>query len=406
VHLNIWEAVYFAHEPTTLMRMADAAAQLGVERFVVDDGWFGGRRSDAAGLGDWVVAREVYPEGLRPFADHVHSLGMEFGLWFEPESVNPDSDLFRTHPEWVLRAGERNQSEWRAQYNLDLGRPEVRDHLFRQISIVIDDATVDYVKWDHNRPVDHAGTGLRGGAPAVHEQTLGFYALVDRLRAAHPRVEWESCAGGGARTDLEVMQRFQRVWASDMTDAVARLSIQRWTAQLIPLEAIGAHVCGPQSKQTGRTIPLDFRAAVALFGHFGIEWNILEASPSERARLQQWVAAYQTHRGLLHSGRYLRIDDPDLNVFSHAVVAHDGSAFIAQSARVDESLLLGGNLVIPGLQPEARYAVSVLLPGDDDLIASVIERRSWSGDVLATMGVPTGLRHPYEALTVVGTRST
>lgn len=404
VHLNIWEAVYFDHDPAALMNLADVAAQVGVERFVVDDGWFGARRTDKAGLGDWIVARDVYPDGLRPLADHVHGLGMEFGLWFEPESVNPDSDLFRTHPDWVLSAGGRHQSEWRHQYNLDLGRAEVRDRLFEQIDAVLSDAGVDYVKWDHNRPLDHAGTGVRGGAPGVHEQTRGFYALVDRLRVAHPRIEWESCAGGGARTDLEVMQRFSRIWASDMTDAVARLSIQRGTAQLVPLEYIGSHVCRPKNQQTGRIIPLDFRAAVALFGHFGIEWNLLEASPLERARLREWILAYRTHRDLLHSGRYHRVDEPDPNLFSQAVVASGQESFIAQSARVEESLYLGGNLRVPGLAPEGLYDVYALLPDADDPTATTISARPWRGDTLAHVGLPTGLRHPYEAITVVGNR--
>lgn len=406
VHLNIWEAVYFDHDPAALMNLADVAAQAGVERFIVDDGWFGARRNDLAGLGDWLVAPEVYPDGLRPLADHVHALGMEFGLWFEPESVNPDSDLFRAHPDWVLSAGGRHQSEWRHQYNLDLGRPEVRDRLFGQISSVLTEVGVDYVKWDHNRPLDHAGTGLRGGAPGVHEQTEGFYELVDRLRAAHPGIEWESCAGGGARTDLEVMQRFQRIWASDMTDAVARLSIQRGTAQLVPLEYIGSHVCRPKNEQTGRFIPLDFRAAVALFGHFGIEWNLLDADQSDLARLREWILAYQANRELLHSGRLHRIDEPDPNVFSQAVVAANQESFIAQSARVEESLYLGGNLRVPGLAPEGMYQVAALLAAADDPIATTIGSRPWRGDTLANVGLPTGLSHPYEAITVVGTRIT
>ncbi len=247
VVLNCWEAVYFDHDPAHLRTIADRAARVGVERFVLDDGWFLGRRDDTAGLGDWEVDQTVWPRGLEELADHVRSLGMEFGLWFEPEMVNPRSRLFEQHPDWVLATGGRLPLESRHQQVLDLSRAEVRDHLFEQVSAVVGRLEVDYVKWDHNRELLDAGTGTRGGAPALRAQTLGYYDLLDRLAAAHPRVAWESCASGGGRIDLGVAERVQRFWTSDMTDALARQQIQRWTVQLVAPELIGAHVSAPVS---------------------------------------------------------------------------------------------------------------------------------------------------------------
>ncbi len=186
VVLNVWEAVYFDHDLDRLKEIAERAARVGVERFVLDDGWFHDRRDDTAGLGDWVVDPAVWPDGLDPLIEHVTGLGMEFGLWFEPEMVNPDSDLFREHPDWILSAGGRVPLEHRNQQVLDLTRPEVLDHLFERVDAVLSAHDIRYVKWDHNRDLLEAGSGARGGAPAVHEQTLAFYALLDRLRAAHP----------------------------------------------------------------------------------------------------------------------------------------------------------------------------------------------------------------------------
>lgn len=410
VNLNVWEAVYFDQSIERLTDLADSAARIGVERFVLDDGWFSTRRDDRSGLGDWWVSPEIFPEGLRPLANHVHSLGMQFGLWFEPESVNHDSQLYRDHPDWVLSTQGRDQAPWRWQLNLDLGRDEVVDHLFDQISTVLSENAVDYVKWDHNRFLDNAGTGRRGGAPGVHDQTIGFYSLIDRLRAAHPGIEWESCAGGGARTDLEVASRFERIWASDMTDAQARLEIQRWTAQLMPPETIGSHVSANRNHQTGRQIPLDFRCAVAFFGHFGIEWDITQCTNDESAELSRWIALYKSHRALLHSGRMVRVDTGSPELHLHGVVSADGREFIMQYARTDESLLPGPNLRVPRLPPEMSYDVRVIGGDIDpnrgrpwDTPRSRKDEYLISGSALAMVGLPTSISHPYEHFLVHGT---
>jgi alpha-galactosidase len=358
VILNVWEAVYFDHDLDTLRGIAVRAARVGVERFVLDDGWFGGRRHDRAGLGDWEVSPDVWPDSLTPLVDRVHELGMEFGLWFEPEMVNPDSDVYRAHPDWILQAGGRVPILQRNQLVLDLSRDEVREYLRDRIDKVLSDHAIDYVKWDHNRDLLEAGGNARDGAPAVHDQTLGYYRLLDELRELHPNVAWESCASGGGRIDLGVIEHVQRVWTSDMTDAVARQHIQRWTAQLIAPEYLGAHVSAPTSHQSGRTFTLDFRAATALFGSFGIEWNLGDAGDDDLDRLAEWVTRYKTYRPLLHSGRTVRLDVVDDTALAHGVIAADRRSALLAYVQLEESdSVRGVELRIPGLVPEQRYQV-------------------------------------------------
>ena len=401
---NVWEAVYFDHDLDRLRRLADQSAAIGVERFVLDDGWFGARRGDDAGLGDWVVSADVWPAGLTPLVEHVTGLGMQFGLWFEPEMVNPDSDLYRAHPDWVLNTPEHEPVLARNQLVLDLGRPEVRNHLFDQMSAVLGAHRISFVKWDHNRLLTDAGSGTRAGGAGVHNQTLGFYELLDRLRAAHPDVEWESCASGGGRIDLEVLARTQRAWTSDMTDALARQMIQRWTGQLAPPEYLGAHVSAPTNHQTGRHFSLDFRAATAFFGSFGVEWDINGASDAERARLGEWITAYKRHRHLLHSGRVVRVDSGADDIWIHGVVADDRSEGLFAYVQLDEVVRDPAPLRCSGLSPEGRYtARQVATPrseGDTEAPRWRGEGMSLSGAVLAELGLPAPSRRPLSSMLV------
>jgi alpha-galactosidase len=370
VNLNVWEAVYFDHDLDRLTALADLAAEAGVERYVLDDGWFAGRRDDHAGLGDWRVDEEVWPGGLHRLVDHVRARGMEFGLWFEPEMVNPDSELYRAHPDWILSAGDRIPPLARNQLVLDLTRPEAYAHVLEQISAVLSEYDISYVKWDCNRDITDAGSGRRAGAPAAHAQAQAVYDLLDALRARHPGVEWESCAGGGGRVDLGILERVQRIWTSDMTDALARQVIQRWTGQLVPPEYLGAHVAAPFSHQTGRFMPLSLRCATALFGHFGVEWDITKASAGELAELTTWIALYKQYRGLIHSGLVRRIDTPDDTAWLHGVVAADGSAALMCYVQLEPpsydrpvGLRLPG-LGLPGLDPGRGYRVTDVTPGE------------------------------------------
>jgi alpha-galactosidase len=358
VLLNVWEAVYFDHDLPRLRQIADRAARVGVELFVLDDGWFHARRDDTAGLGDWWVDPTVWPDGLDPLIDHVRGLGMKFGLWFEPEMVNPDSDLYRAHPDWVLSSGDRVPLLHRQQLVLDLTRPEVWQHVFDHVSAVLTAHPVDFVKWDHNRDLLEAGSAALLGAPAVRAQTEAFYALLDALRTAHPGTTWESCASGGGRVDLEVLQRVQRVWTSDMTDALARQQIQRWSTQLLAPEYVGAHVSSPASHTTGRTLSLDFRAATALFGSFGIEWDLSGATEEELEQLAGWVARYKRFRGLLHHGRVVRPPSADPSVLLHGVVAAGADEALVAHVQLDEAASNRGVWVrVPGLEPGGLYTL-------------------------------------------------
>jgi alpha-galactosidase len=344
VVLNTWEAVYFDHRLDRLKGLADTAADLGVERFVLDDGWFRGRRDDTAGLGDWYVDEDVWPDGLHPLIEHVRSLGMEFGLWVEPEMVNPDSDLARAHPDWVLPG-----PPWRHQQGLDV--TQAYDYLLERLDALLTEYDIDYLKWDHNRDL----------VTPSHEQTLTTYRLLDELRARHPEVEIESCSSGGARVDLGILERTDRVWASDTNDALERQNIQRWTQLLLPPELVGSHVGPPTAHTTGRTHDLSFRAATALFGHFGIEWDISAASDEERAELREWIARYKRWRALLHSGEVVRIDLPDPAFALHGVVAADRSealfCFVALATSASER---PGAVRLAGLDPDRRYRVNDL----------------------------------------------
>ena len=325
VTLNTWEAVYFDHNFETLTKLADAAADVGVERFVLDDGWFSGRRNDTAGLGDWTVDSSVWPNGLTPLISHVKSLGMEFGIWCEPEMVNPDSDLYRQHPDWVLHNGSSFPITGRNQLVLDLSRPEVREYLFECISQLLDAHDISYVKWDHNRDLV---------ASHAHQQTLGTYELLGRLKQTHPQVQFESCASGGGRVDFGILPFVDRFWTSDSIDPLDRILIQRGAQRLMPPEVLGTHIGSPISHITRRSHSLAFRASTALFGWLGIEWNLLDASPHERDRLAFVVAQYKELRTLLHTGAAFRADHPDTNIMMHGVSAHDQSQSLVSVTRL------------------------------------------------------------------------
>ncbi|MEQ1639713.1 MAG: alpha-galactosidase [Novosphingobium sp.] len=291
VHLNSWEACYFDHDAKRILGLAQAAADLGVERFVLDDGWFKGRSDDRAGLGDWIADPVKYPQGLKPLADAVTSMGLEFGLWVEPEMVNPDSDLYRAHPDWALHLPGRPQPTARNQLVLNLALPKVRDYLFGALDALLSELPIAYLKWDHNRDLAPAG----GRA-----QVLGIYDLLARLRAAHPMVEIESCAGGGGRSDAGIAAHAHRFWTSDNIDAVSRVSIQRGFLAFFPPEVMGAHVGASPAHATGRSQSLAFRAAVAMPGHFGVELDPRKLNDTERAELADWIAFHKQWRHLLH----------------------------------------------------------------------------------------------------------
>ena len=396
VTLNNWEATYFDHGLDRLLELAERAAAAGIERFVLDDGWFRHRRHDRAGLGDWYVDEGVWPDGLHPLADRVRELGMQFGLWFEPEMVNPDSDLAREHPDWILARPERMPPPQRHQQVLDLARPEAYAYLLERIDALVREYKLDYIKWDHNRDIAEP---VHDGAPGVHAQTLATYRLLDELRERHPGLEIESCSSGGARIDYGILARTDRVWTSDCNDALDRQSIQRWTGLLVPPERMGAHVGANRDHSTGRMLPLAFRAATALFGHMGVEWDITSATAGELEELATWIALHKRLRPVLHSGRVVRADHPDPTAFLHGVVLPERGvfAYVQLTSRVDAG---PAPLRLPGLDPEATYEVRLAGPVPERAVlpewaAGPVRLR---GSVLGELGLPAPAMRPASAL--------
>lgn len=391
--LNVWEAVWFDHDLERLTSLMDVAEEIGVERFVLDDGWFHLRRDDWAGLGDWWVDPEVWPEGLGELIRRVKARGMEFGLWFEPEMVNADSDLYRTHPDWILQVDGRTPPEQRHQQVLNLANPDAWQYLFDRMHALLDEYDIAYIKWDHNRVLIEPGWN---GRPAVREQTLAFYRLVDALKQAHPGLEIESCASGGGRIDLGVAQHCDRFWTSDCNEALERQHIQRWTGLAIPPELLGTHIGPPHAHSTGRTHELSFRAVTALFGHAGIEWDITTASAQERAHLRMWADYYKANRELLHSGRVVRVDDVDAAAYVHGVVSPDRSRAIYAYAQLEVARASKpSDFILPGLDPDAVYRIRMVEPaGDSKTLQS--KRPAWADgiEIPGRLLVSGGLRPP------------
>ncbi|MEL6877928.1 MAG: alpha-galactosidase [Pseudomonadota bacterium] len=333
VHFNTWEAVYFDHSQEKLMSLAEQAAEVGAERFVLDDGWFGARRNDRAGLGDWYVSEDVYPNGLKPLADHVRSLGMEFGLWFEPEMVNPDSDLYRAHPDWVLSAPGVDPIPSRHQLPLDLTRSEVCDYLFERITSLVDELGIAYVKWDMNRDIQHPGGS--DGRANMHDQTVAVHTLIDRIKNAHPDVVIESCSSGGARADYAMLERTGRIWTSDNNDARARYAIMRGAAHFHPLGVLGNHVGPARCHITGRRFDMHFRAGTAIFGHMGMELDLAQEGEADRAILKAGITLHKRHRSLIHTGEYYRLETPN-HIAGIGVVAEGQDEALFQIAVLDQ----------------------------------------------------------------------
>ena len=407
--LNTWEAVYFDHDPAALERLARLAHRVGVERFVLDDGWFAGRPNDRSGLGDWTVDTQKWPRGVQQLSDLVHELGMEFGIWFEPEMVNRDSDLARSHPDWILGVRE-DPAEWRHQLVLDLTRAEVREHLLERIDAAVTELGVDFIKWDHNREL-HGAVSRASGRAAVHAQTLATYALMDELRRRHLRLEIESCASGGARIDLGILSRSERVWASDTNDPIERQAIQRWTGVLLPPEMVGSHVGPETAHTTHRSSTLSLRLLTALFMHAGIEWDLTTCSEDELAALTAWTALYRELRPLLHAGTTVRADLADQANLLHGIIAQDASRAIFAWVRVATSSSASTPRVpLPGLDPDARYQVTVR----EDLGKASrheVADPAWmagspvlSGRALAVAGLPLPLLDPGHGLLLEVTR--
>ncbi len=398
VHYNSWEAVYFDHDPVVLAELATRAAAVGVERFVLDDGWFRGRRSDRAGLGDWTVDAGVYPAGLGPLIAQVESLGMEFGLWVEPEMVNPDSDLYRAHPEWAMATPPAPEIGFRHQLVLDFGRAEVRDHLHAQIDALLREHPIRYLKWDMNRDLSQPG-GADGRA-AAHAHVLGLYEVLDRLRGDHPDVEIESCASGGGRADFGVLARTDRIWTSDSNDALDRLAIQRGFARFFPAELMGSHVGPATCHITGRRLPMRLRVATALFGHMGMELDLRTLEVAETAELAAGVALHKAHRALIQGGDRVQLDTAE-GVEGFLIMSADRREALLSYTMVSEQRgYFPETLRLAGLDPARLYGLELVWPVPSPVRWPLLEGAAVSGDALMQAGFQPPRSQPGTALIV------
>lgn len=356
--LNMWEAVYFDHNEDAIKAIVDKAAEIGVERVVLDDGWFGARRNDKAGLGDWVVSPAAWPNGLDGIIKYINDKGLEFGLWFEGEMVNRDSDIYRAHPEWILQESGRIPIEGRWQQVLDLTKEGAYNHVLEQVDAVLTAHNIAYIKWDHNR---HLTDPVSDGRPVVKRQTEAIYRLFDELKRRHPGLEIESCASGGGRIDLGMIEHADRFWTSDQNDPLERQQIQRWSAMAIPPEMLGTHVGPTVGHQMHRTHSISFRVLNALFGHAGIEWDITEATPEEIKVLKAFVAFYKKHRSLLHSGTLVRSDEITGNAFLYGTVSQDKREALFTYMQLTSLDDFGPKqTTFAGLNPHQRYRISVI----------------------------------------------
>lgn len=313
VLINNWEATYFDFDEEKIFNIAKQASELGVDMMVLDDGWFGKRDSDSTGLGDWFVNEDKIKGGLEKLVKRINGLGMKFGIWFEPEMISEESNLYKEHPDWAIQIPGRKPMRGRYQLVLDMTRQDVRDYLYRQISNVLDCANVEYIKWDMNRSIsDWYSPGLSSGRQSEmpHRYVLGLYELLERLTTDYPDVLFEGCSGGGGRFDAGMLYYCPQIWCSDDTDAYERTKIQYGTSFFYPISTVGSHVSAVPNHQTGRLTPLETRAVTAMAGSFGYELDLNTLSEEEKAEVAEQIVRFKKYGLLIHNGSYHRLSNP------------------------------------------------------------------------------------------------
>ena len=357
--INNWEGTYFNFNEEKIYNIAKQAGELGVEMLVLDDGWFGARNHDKAGLGDWFVNEEKIKGGLPLLSQRIHDLGMKFGLWFEPEMVNPDSDLFRAHPDWCLQVQDRPMSLARTQYVLDISRKDVRDYLFDCMDKILKTTQIEYIKWDFNRNLTEAASFLLEPCrqkEIFHRYVLGLYELLDRLLTAYPNLLLEGCSGGGGRFDPAMLYYSPQIWTSDDTDAMERLSIQYGTSMCYPTSAISSHVSVCPNHQTQRIVPLKTRGDVALAGSFGYELDITKMSEEDKTEVRAQIAEYHKYYDLIHFGELYRVIPPNETNCAWVYVAEDKSEALLTYVRVRTHPQCRQTVPFRGLDPKKLYS--------------------------------------------------
>ncbi|MBQ7374496.1 MAG: alpha-galactosidase [Clostridia bacterium] len=356
--LNNWEATFFNFNRSKILALARSAKKLGIEMFVLDDGWFGKRNSDTAGLGDWVENRRKLPGGIRYIANAVNKMGMRFGLWFEPECVNPDSDLYRAHPDWAISIEGRTKTLGRNQLVLDLTRPEVRDYIVDSVDKVLSNANIEYVKWDYNRHIsDMYSASLKQQGEFFHRYILGLYEVLDRIfMKKHPRILFESCSSGGNRFDLGMLCYSPQIWTSDNTDPIERLDIQGGIYNFYPQSTVSAHVSMAPHAQTLRDTPIQTRFNVAAFGVLGYELDFGELTPAERRQVKEQIAFYKAHRRTFQYGQLKKVKLKNPEQISWQInTPEETMAAIYQKYK--PACPGRDRLDVPGLSPEKLYTV-------------------------------------------------
>ncbi len=391
---NSWEATEFAVDEPGQKALAEKAAKLGVELFVMDDGWFGKRNNDRAGLGDWTVNPAKFPRGLTPLIEYVKSLGMEFGLWVEPEMINPDSDLYRAHPDWAMHFEDRPRTELRNQLVLNMARDDVKEHIFGVLDRLATQYPIRYFKWDMNRPFAEPGwEGAREQKELWIKYVRNVYDILDRLRAKHPGLEIESCSGGGGRVDLGILQRVDEVWPSDNTEAFDRLRIQEGFTQAYTPKIMSAWVTDVPNMNS-RSTPLKYRFLVAMQGALGIGANLNKWSAEDHSVATQMVAYYKKIRPTVQEGKLYRLLSPRTGEITAAqYVSEDGRQSVmfaylhSQQYRAPVPPIR-----LAGLDPAAIYKVQVL---------GVTTTQMLSGAYLMEQGVTVRLTGDYDSTSVL-----
>ena len=387
VVFNSWEAAYHDINHDKLIDLAKSAKQLGMECFVVDDGWFGKRNNDKSSLGDWYVDTTKFPRGIKEFSKEIHSMGLQLGMWIEPEMISPDSNLYKQHPKWAVHHLTDRYTIARNQYVLDFSNPEVVDHIYHQLEIIIRESNLDYIKWDYNRNIAEAySIYLKekniNQTEFFHRNVLGFYDLYERITSAFPDVLIEGCAGGGGRYDLGVLYYSPLIWASDNTDAIERLNIQFGTTTAYPLSTISNHVSIAPNHQTKRITPLNTRYQVAMFGCLGYELDINQLTDEEKESIKEQIKEYKQYKQLLMTGTFHKLISPfeDGNECCWAVVNEDATFALVGLYRI---------LTEPNCKPYDYIKLPFL---KDHYTYSIDNEYALSGEIIRRVGI----RKPYQ----------